>query len=299
VIVVVSGASGMIGQALVQSLSTRGHRVRRLVRPGSMRGADDIAWDPEHGELDPAALSDAAAVVNLAGANIAQRWTSSAKQAIVQSRVRGTSTIAVALARTTPRPPVLVSASAIGYYGAHPSGVVDESSPAGDDFLAHTCVKWERATEAAIDAGIRVVTPRLGVVLEPDGGVLGRLLPPFRLGVGGKLGGGAQWMSWVAIEDVVRAIEFAIATPALSGPVNVVAPTPVTNAEFTTTLARVLHRPALFPVPALALELGFGEMARVTVLASQRVSSRRLDETGFQFAQPELERALRTMLHAA
>lgn len=296
--VLLSGASGFIGSHLAKALAADGHRVLRLARD---RGgaAGTVYWDPESGSVDRAQLerAQADAVVNLAGEPIAQRWTAAARRRIRESRVRGTTVLAEALAALSAKPTVLVSGSAIGYYGAHRGDeLLDESSVVGADFLATTSLAWEEATQPAANAGIRVAMVRTGLVLGEDGGVLARMLPPFRSFVGGRLGDGQQWMSWIAIEDMVRAIRFAIETATLRGPLNLVAPEPVRNEEFTRILARVLDRPAVIPLPAFALRAIFGEMADNTIFASQRVIPKRLAGAGFQFRHPRLEDALRALL---
>jgi uncharacterized protein len=297
--ILVSGATGFIGTRLTQMLRGDGHRVVRLVRPQSRSpGIDTISWAPETGSIDQASLAKLQpdAVINLAGEPIARRWTSARTRRIRESRVTGTQTLATAIANLRSRPAVLVSGSAIGYYGAHRDEVLDEDSSPGSDYLAEVAIDWERSTVAAADAGIRVVILRTGIVLGGDGGALRRLLLPFRLGVGGRIGSGRQWMSWIAREDAVRAIRFALDTTRVSGPINVVAPTPVRNFEFTETLGRVLDRPTSFPVPAFVLELIFGRMARNTILADQRVVPKRLAGAGFEFRHPRLEEALRVEL---
>ena len=291
--VAITGASGLIGCALVARLQANGRRVRRLVRSARTDNADDIVWDPMRGSLNPRALEGAEAVVHLAGEPIAQRWTGSRREAIRESRVRGTELLARAVAALERKPSVMLSGSAVGYYGDRGDEAVGEESASGSDFLAGVAREWEASTTAANDAGVRVVLLRSGIVLSPHGGALERLLPPFRLGVGGPIGTGRQWMSWIALDDHLGAMEHALATTGLHGPVNLVSPNPVTNAEFATTLGRVLGRPALVPVPSFALELLYGEMARATILAGQRVLPKALLRSGFTFAHPTLEEALR------
>ena len=294
--VLVSGASGLVGSTLVPFLTTGGHAVTRLVR-GGRPDAGTVAWDPEAGTIDAAALDGHDAVVHLAGESIASgRWTPARKERIRQSRVRGTRLLAETLARL-PRPPrTLVAASAIGWYGDRGDAVVDEDGAPGSGFLADVCREWEAATEPARAAGIRVVHVRLGVVLTPAGGALAQMLTPFRLGVGGRVGDGRQWMSWIGIDDAVGVLHRALVTTTMTGAVNGVAPEAVTNADFTTTLARVLHRPALLPVPAAAARLAFGEMADALLLASTRVRPARLEAAGYAFRMPTLEGALRRLL---
>jgi len=285
----ITGASGFVGAALVPFLTTGGHEVRTIGRgPGNT-----IPWDPARGALDAEALEGVDGVIHLAGENVGARWTAARRRAIVASRVEGTRLIAERCARLRTPPEVLVSASAIGIYGVRGDEWLDETSALGDDFLAEVGRAWEAATAPARDAGIRVVHLRIGIVLNPAGGALAKMLLPFRLGAGGRLGDGRQWMSWISREDLVGAIHHALQTPTLAGPVNATAPTPVTNADFTRTLAQVLHRPALAPVPAVALRALFGEMAQGTVLASQRVRPAALEASGFRFLHPTLDAALR------
>ena len=291
--IAISGSSGLIGRALLARLRLNGERVRRLVRSADPESPDDIVWDPMRGTLDPRQLDGVAAVIHLAGEPIAQRWTGARRDAIRESRVRGTELLARTIAALDRKPDAFLSGSAVGYYGDTGDEAVDEESASGNDFLAQVAREWEAATGAARSAGVRVVLLRTGIVLSPHGGALERLLPPFRLGVGGPIGTGRQWMSWIALEDHLRAMEHATATVGLHGPVNLVAPNPVTNAEFAATLGRVLDRPAIVPVPAFALELLYGEMARSTILAGQRVAPNKLLRSGFHFAHPTLEEALR------
>ena len=283
----------MIGSALVTHLRGSGHTVRRLVRSSSAREVGDIAWDPARGILPSSALDGVYGVVHLAGAPIAQRWTSSHKEEIRQSRTLSTALLARTIAAAAPTPVVMLSGSAVGYYGDRGNEVLDESSTPGSDFLSRVVQDWEAAAAPALDAGVRLVRIRSGIVLSPHGGALAKLLPPFRLGAGGPIGGGEQWMSWISLEDHLRAMEFALFGDALSGAVNFVAPNPVTNATFASTLGRVLNRPALIPVPGIALELLYGEMARATLLAGQRVRPAALAAADFEFHFPALEQALR------
>jgi hypothetical protein len=291
--IAITGASGLIGRALLARLRSSGRRVRRLVRSERPDDGDAIVWDPARGMLDPRDLEGAEAVVHLAGEPIAQRWTGSRRAAIRESRVRGTTVLARAIASLERKPSVMLSGSAVGYYGDRGDEALDEESASGTDFLAGVVREWEGSTSAAKDAGVRVVLLRTGIVLNLHGGALQRFLPPFRLGVGGPIGTGRQWMSWISLDDHLGAMEHALATTGLHGPVNLVSPNPVTNAEFAATLGRVLGRPALVPVPSFALELLYGEMARATILAGQRVLPRALLRTGFRFAHPTLEEALR------
>jgi uncharacterized protein (TIGR01777 family) len=293
--VLVSGASGLVGSALAPSLTGAGHTVRRLVR-SEPSGESEFRWDPDSGGLDPAALDGVDAVVHLAGETIAGRWTAAKKERILKSREQGTSLLSEALARLERPPSALVCASGVDYYGDRGTEeLTEESSPDGG-FLAEVVKRWEAASEPAARAGIRVVPLRFGIVLSRDGGALRAMLVPFRLGLGGKFGNGRQYMSWIAIDDLVRVIERAIEDERLSGPVNAVAPGPVTNEEFTRTLGRVLRRPALFRVPGFALRLALGQFAVEGLLTGQRVVPARLRRVGHEFAHPELEEALRHVL---
>lgn len=295
--VAVSGASGLIGSTLVPLLTSAGHQVTRLVRRPA--GEGEATWNPASG-LDLTALDGLDAVVHLAGENIAAaRWTAAAKQRIRESRVQGTRFLCEALA-TAPRvPKVLVCASAIGFYGDRGAEELTEESAAGSGFLAEVVRDWEAAAGPARDAGIRVVNLRFGVILSRKGGALAKMLLPFKLGAGGRVGDGRQYWSWISIDDAAGAIQHALLTEGLSGPVNAVAPQPVTNAEFTKTLGRLLRRPTLLPMPAFAARLALGEMADDLLLASARVIPRQLERTGYVFRQPTLEAALRHVLGAA
>ncbi len=295
--VLISGASGLVGSALVPFLAAGGHEVGRLVRSPSAAATDRIFWDAASGQVDLGAWTGSDAVVHLAGENIAAgRWTSARKERIRASRVGGTGQLCLALAGWSPRPKVFVCASAIGIYGDRGDEVLDETSPSGQGFLAEVCRDWEAAAEPARQAGVRVVHLRFGVILSPLGGALAKMLLPFRLGLGGRLGSGRQYLSWIALDDAVRAIHHALLREEVQGPVNVVAPNPASNRQFTRTLARVLWRPAFFPMPAWVARLAFGEMANELLLASTRVMPRRLQETGFRFDHPDLEEALRHLL---
>ena len=300
--VAVTGATGLIGSALVPFLSSGGHEAVALRRVSGRSGGDgDVAsWDPETGAVSAAALDGLDAVVHLAGENIAGgRWTAGRKARIRDSRVDATRRLAEALA-ASPRPPrTLVAASAIGFYGDRGGEELDESSAPGDGFLPAVCQAWEAAAAPAREAGIRVVHLRIGIVLTPAGGALGQMLFPFRMGVGGVIGSGRQYMSWVALDDVLGGILHALRTDDLAGAVNLVAPSPATNAEFTKALGRVLRRPTIFPLPAFGARLVFGEMADALLLASTRVVPARLREGGFDFACPGLEDALRHLLGRA
>jgi uncharacterized protein (TIGR01777 family) len=296
-IVAVTGSSGLVGTALVAALEAEGHAVCRVVRRPASDSRYEIAWDPEAGHIDGAGLAAADAVVHLAGENLAaKRWTESFKQKIRDSRVRGTRLLSDSLATPTTKPSVLVSASAVGYYGDRGDEVVDESSAPGTGFLADVCREWEAATHGARDAGVRVVNLRTGVVLSSEGGALAKMLAPFKLGVGGMIGTGRQYLSWITLDDLVAVIEFALRTKSLAGPANAVSPNPVTNEEFTKTLGRVLGRPTALPMPAFAARLAFGEMADEMLLGGARVEPQALISAGFSFQFPVLEGALRHLL---
>lgn len=286
----------MIGRAVVARLTGAGHYVVRLVRGEPNRALGDVQWDPVSGSIERARLKDIDAVIHLAGENLLGLWTKSKKERIHKSRVVATEYLAEALAGMTPRPSVLVSASAIGYYGNRGDERLTEISSSGQGFLAQLCREWEDATAIARNAGIRVVNLRIGIVLGPRGGALGAMLPAFKAGLGGTIGLGRHYMSWIAQEDLVDAILFAIETPSLSGPVNAVAPGAVTNKEFTRALARALHRPAIFPVPSPLLKLLPGGMGEETLLASARVEPAKLERAGFKFQHPDLDAALASLV---
>ncbi|HYN23987.1 MAG TPA: TIGR01777 family oxidoreductase, partial [Pyrinomonadaceae bacterium] len=272
----ISGSHGLVGKALVKSLEAEGHEVFRLVRhaPGS---DSEIEWSPDRYSIALARLEGFDAVVHLAGESIASgRWDEEKKRKIRESRVKGTKLLSDALANLARPPKTLISASAVGYYGNRGDELLTETSPPGDDFLAGVCIEWEHATAHAAEKGIRVVNTRFGIILDSEGGALAKMLTPFRMGVGGKIGSGKQWMSWIALDDVVGAIEYGLASETLKGSVNFVAPKPVRNAEFTKTLGRVLSRPTIFPIPAFGARLVFGEMADALLLSSQRVEPMRL-----------------------
>ncbi len=293
--IAITGSSGLVGSALVPFLTTDGHRVTRLVRRSPSGG--DVLWDPAEGIKELSRLEGVDGVIHLAGENIASgRWTPQRKDVIRRSRVEGTRRLCGSLARLSRRPKVLVSASAIGFYGDRGDETLTEDSAPGRDFLAQVCQEWEAATEPATRAGIRVVCLRFGMILSPGGGALKKMLLPFRLGAGGRIGNGAQYVSWIAIDDAIGAIHHAVSTESLRGAVNAVTPNPVTNAELTRVLARVLSRPALFPLPALAARLAFGEMADALLLSSARVVPSRLQASGYRFRYPELESTLRHLL---
>jgi uncharacterized protein (TIGR01777 family) len=295
--VLVSGSSGLIGSALTVSLPRRGHTVARLLRGAARAREQDVVWDPETGDLDPPELRSVDALVHLAGENIGREWTAARKAAIRASRVDATRHLCQTLAQMKNPPRVLICASAVGYYGDRGDEELDESAPPGHGFLADVCRDWEAATDAAAKAGIRTVNVRLAPILDPASGPLARMLPLFAAGLGGRLGSGRQYMSWGTLPDVLRAIEFALEREDLAGPVNVVAPQAVTNAEFTRTLAAVLHRPALLPVPGFVLRIVLGgQRAGELLLSSARVVPRRLQAAGFQFENPELHPALEQLL---
>ncbi|HTS34705.1 MAG TPA: TIGR01777 family oxidoreductase [Candidatus Solibacter sp.] len=292
--VLVSGASGLVGSALVPAFRSAGAHVVRLTRPGAAagNGGDErIPWDPSR-PLAPEAVSGFDAVVHLAGESIVGRWTEAKKARIRESRIPATTNLAKALAAAKDRPAVFLSASAIGYYGNRADEVLTEEAAPGTGFAADLAREWEAATTAAAQAGIRTVQIRTGIVLATNGGALPKMLPAFKLGVGGKVGSGQQWMSWVDLQDVVGAIHHLLRSDLVNGPVNVVAPRPVTNAEFTKILAGVLSRPAIFPMPAFAARLAFGQMADELLLASQRVEPMRLIESGYPFRFGELRASL-------
>ena len=291
--VAITGASGLIGRTLIPFLTTGGHEAVRMTRGHNKTG---VRWDYESGRIDRDGLEGLSAVVHLAGENIGARWTRDRRRRIIESRVIGTRFLAESLARLRRPPTVLVSASGIGIYGDHGDEVVTEATPVNDareDFLTAVGRDWEAATEPARRAGIRTVRTRQGVVLTPAGGALARMLPAFLAGAGGPLGGGKQWMSWIAMDDVIGVLHHALMDAELDGPINATSPEPVTNREFAATLGKVLHRPAIFPVPAPALRLAFGEMADVALLTSIRAVPERLREAGYGFRYPGLEGALR------
>ena len=287
--VAITGASGFLGGALVPFLTTGGHLVRTIGRGAG----SDARWDPAASRLDAGALDGVDAVIHLAGSSVAERWTAATKREILASRLQGTRLIAEQCARATVKPEVLVCASAVGIYGSRGDEKLDEQSAPGDDFLADVGRQWEAAAAPARDAGIRVVHLRTGIVLNPAGGALAKMITPMLLGAGGRLGGGTQWMSWISREDWVGAVHHALQTPGLSGALNLTAPEPVTNRTFTESLGRILHRPTIAAVPAFVLRTLFGEMASGTILASQRAHPAALQRSGFEFAHPTLASALR------
>lgn len=290
--VLVTGSSGLIGSALVRQLTGAGHYVVRLVRSRPDRARGDVLWDPTTGRVERALLEKMDAVVHLAGENILGLWTDAKKRRIHRSRVQSTEFLVEALAGLMQKPRVMVCASAIGYYGDRGGEWLPETAPCGEGFLPQLCREWEKATELAANSGMRVVNLRIGLVLSPAGGALHAMLPLFKLGLGGRLGSGRHYMSWIAADDLVSAIQFALETESLSGPVNAVAPDPVTNRDFTRALAQALNRPAPFPVPGFLLKLLPGGLGREALLASQRVEPRKLVTSGFTFEYPKLEQAL-------
>ncbi|HTK52154.1 MAG TPA: TIGR01777 family oxidoreductase [Gemmatimonadaceae bacterium] len=292
-VVAITGSSGMIGSALGRALEARGHTVKRMVRRAAA-GPNEVAWNPGASTVDArvaSQLEGVDVVVNLAGENLAQRWTDSARRSIVESRVPGTLLLSRTIASLARKPRLMISGSAVGIYGNRGDEPLDESSSLADDFLARVCKDWEAATQPASAAGVRVALSRTGLVLDPRGGAFPRFLLQFRLGAGGRLGSGRQWMSWITLRDVIGIFSFLMDHEEISGPVNVVAPEPATNAEFARVLGRVLNRPSLFVVPEFGLKLVFGRMAEDVVLASQRVKTLKLG--GYEYADPELEAALR------
>lgn len=288
--ILISGASGLIGSALYNALRGRGHTVSTL-----SRSSGDVRWDPENGQLDFGALDGIDAVVHLAGEPIAQRWTKAAKRRILDSRVKGTRLLAEAIAACETQPS-FICASGANFYGYAPSGSVDEKSPSGEGFLAEVCREWEASAQPAVAAGARTVFIRTGIVLSSKGGALAKMLPPFKMGLGGRIGDGKQNMSWISLPDLVRAYIFALENDTLSGAVNAVAPESVSNRNFTKTLGSVIGRPTIFPLPDAVVTTLFGEMGKETVLADLTVCPTRLKELGFEWAHPDLEEALRAVM---
>jgi len=294
--ILVSGSHGLVGKTLIKAFEIDGHEIYRLVRhaPDSSK---EIEWSPERYSIAISMIEGFDAVCHLAGESIASgRWSDEKKLKIRESRTKGTKLLSDALANLRHPPKTLISASAIGYYGNRGDEVLTEASAPGSDFLSEVCVEWEKATEHATTMGIRVVNTRFGIILDKEGGALAKMLPPFRMGIGGRIGDGRQWMSWIALDDVVGALKFVLANEALSGPVNFVAPNPVTNAEFTKALGQALSRPTFFPIPAFGVRLAFGEMADALLLSSQKVAPKTLQNAQYQFRYPELRNALQKIL---
>lgn len=295
--ILVTGSSGLIGSNLTLMLESQGHKPYRLVREASAQARRNIFWDPEKDKIDGEQLEEFDAVVHLAGESIANgAWTAEQKKKIRGSRINSTKLLCKTLAGLKKPPAVLISASAIGYYGDRGSEELKEKSPVGMGFLANLCHEWEEATQPASAAGIRVVRLRIGIVLSPEGGALAKMLQPFKMGLGGPLGSGQQYMSWITMEDINGAILHAIRNDSLKGAVNAVSPNPVTNAEFTKVLGKVLGRPAFLPAPGFALKLALGEMAKELLLSSQRVVPDKLLVSGYEFNSTKLEPALRSIL---
>lgn len=299
--ILVTGSSGLVGTAICKSMGSEGHTLLRLTRSSSSSRPDSsgqaIRWEPPSGSLDLAGMEGADAVVHLAGASIAQgRWTQGRKEILRSSRVESTRHLVGGIAKLKRKPRVFVSASAIGYYGNRGDENLNERSAPGEDFLARLCIEWEAAANEAERMGIRTVMLRFGIILDAKGGALPRMLLPIRLGVGGRLGSGKQWMSWIALEDAVSIIQHSIQNETLRGPVNTVSPSPVTNAEFTRIVARELHRPAFFPAPRFALRLALGEMADALLFSSQRVIPEKLTGLNYSYRYPDLQQALRSIL---
>ena len=295
--ILISGSHGLVGKALGNSLVEDGHEVIRLVRKGHTLNQPEVEWHPDQGRIDAQRLEGLDAVFHLAGESIASgRWTDEKKRAIRESRTKGTSLLSETIAQLSQPPTVFVSASAIGYYGNRGDEELTEQSGPGNDFLSSVCVEWEASTRAAAEKGIRTVLARFGIILDRNGGALAKMLTPFRMGIGGRVGDGRQWMSWIALDDVVNALKFLLLDSAVHGPVNIVAPNPVTNAEFTKTLGRVLSRPTFFPMPAFGARLAFGELADALLLSSQKVDPAVLKDRGFAPYWPRLEPALQHLL---
>jgi len=295
--IVISGASGLIGRRLLKNLSAAGHSIHVLSRHAGTNlppGVKLSTWDPVKNQPPEESLRDAGAVIHLAGEPVAQRWTAHTRQLIRESRVMGTRNLVQAIEKLPGKPEALICASAIGYYGSRGDEVLTESSAPATSYLADVCQAWEKEAQAAEALGVRVVGVRIGLVLDSRGGALQRMLPPFRMGIGGRLGSGKQWMSWIHLEDLAAMFQFALDHP-VRGAFNGVAPYPVSNSEFTRALGQALHRPAIFPVPAFALKALFGEMSEI-LLASQRVAPAAVEAAGFRFRFPQLDAALRDLL---
>jgi uncharacterized protein len=297
--ILVTGGSGLVGTRLVPSLVAKGYVVSKLVysfnpTPGV------LTWNPDKGQINPASLEGFDAVIHLAGENIADnRWSEEKKKKILDSRVIGTRLLCQTFALLKQPPKVFISASAIGYYGCRGDTLLTEESSGGQGFLAEVCREWEIASQFAVKQGIRVVNPRIGMILSANGGALKQMLLPFKFGLGGRLGSGQQYMSWIAIDDVIGALLLALSRDSIKGPINVVAPKPITNAEFTRVLGEVLHRPTIIPLPAFAARFAFGEMADELLLCSSRVEPKRLQHEGYQFLYPDLKNALKYLITKA
>lgn len=295
--ILISGSHGLVGKALYSSLTNDGHEVLRLVRRERLYGSPEVEWDPKRGVIDHEHLEGLTAVVHLAGESIAEgRWTAEKKQRIRDSRVQGTELLSEALAKLSHPPASFVCASAIGFYGDRDQEILTETSGPGTGFLSDVCVEWENATQSSAAKGIVVVNLRFGIILSVDGGALAKMLTPFRMGVGGRVGSGKQWMSWIVLADVLGAIKFILNAKSLSGPINIVSPNPVTNDEFTRKLGEALSRPTLLSMPAFGARLLFGEMAEALLLSSQRVEPTKLTQAGYDFLEPGLAGALRSIL---
>lgn len=295
--IAVSGASGMIGSAVVAALKSGGAKIARLARPGARPDSSNelIPWNPAQ-PMDPESVSGFNAVIHLAGESVFGRWSAEKKARIRDSRIPATANLAQALAQAKVKPRVFLCASAIGYYGNRSDEILNEDSAVGTGFAADLARDWEEATKPAADAGIRTVRMRIGIVLARHAGALAQMLPPFRAGIGGRVGSGKQWMSWIDLDDLVGAVQHILKTESLAGAVNLVGPDPVTNIQFTKTLASVLHRPALFPIPAFVMRLAFGEMADELLLASDRIEPKRLLDSGYNFQFPTLRSSLEHIL---
>ena len=294
--ILITGSHGLVGKALISELTKDGHEIVSLVRHKS-GGAAEIEWHPNQGSIDSERVSSFDVVVHLAGESIASgRWTDEKKRKIRESRVMGTTLLSQSLARSAKPPAVFISASAIGYYGNRGDELLDEKSAPGNDFLAEVCVAWERATGEAEARGVRTVHARFGIILDQEGGALAKMLTPFRMGVGGRIGDGKQWMSWIALGDVIQGLKLVIEHNSITGPVNFVAPNPVTNSEFTKSLGEAVSRPTLFPMPSFAARLAFGEMADALLLSSAKVEPKCLQESGYRFEFENLQPALAAIL---